>query len=157
MTSRLCTVCEEHLPADAFRKGSNDTCTWCQWNDPGQRARARYGDKLKADKKRAEGDKRLYASESEFVDWYCSQDDCCHYCGLTRLEAKSLRLKRGSFGYFVSWDIDRVDSSRPYELGNMVLSCFMCNMAKAGYFSEDEALLLGAAVRTIINRRLKLK
>ena len=154
MTKNNCVSCDVSLPSDAFRKNSKEVCTWCQWDSPEKRAKARYKDKAKADRTREENDKRLKISEEDFVDWYLSQDDCCHYCGTTREEAKKLLLKRGSFGYFVSWDIDRKDSSKPYESGNIVLSCFMCNMAKASYFSMEETYILGAAVRKIIEQRL---
>lgn len=155
MSYSICLSCKTSLPSDAFRKNSKGVCTWCQWKSPEKRAKARYKDKVKSDRKRSENNKRLKISEDEFIRWYLLQSDCCHYCGTTREEIKELRLKRGHFGYFVSWDIDRKDSSKPYQKGNIVLSCFMCNMAKASYFSENEAKILGSAIREIIVQRLK--
>lgn len=149
-----CSKCEQVLPLDAFRKNAKGVCTWCQWADPKKRAEARYKDKVGADRKRKAGDKRVNISQDDFVEWYIAQNDVCYYCGTTMDEIKLLRLKRGSFGYFVSWDIDRKDSLKPYEGGNMVLSCFMCNMAKGSYFTEAEGMFLGKAVRTIIEARL---
>lgn len=155
MSERICTKCNETLPSDAFRKNSKGKCTWCQWEDKGKRAKARYRDKVNADKHRKTDDKRVNISEEEFIEWYKAQKDQCYYCGITMKEVKELLLKRGSLGYFVSWDIDRKDSLKPYQKDNIVLSCFMCNMAKASYFSEEEAMILGRAVRTIIDCRLK--
>ena len=66
-----------------------------------------------------------------------------------------LRLRRGGFGYFVSWDIDRIDSKRVYEEGNLALACFVCNMAKGNHFSEAEAKVLGVAVRQVFQLRLR--
>ncbi|MEQ3722468.1 hypothetical protein [Alcanivorax sp.] len=154
MQDYKCHRCNEDLPEDAFRKNAKGVCTWCEWSDPEKRAKARYRDKVVADRKRKGSDKRVNISEEKFISWYIGQDDTCHYCGVTLEEIKRLRLKRGMFGYFVSWDIDRKDSSKPYKEGNMVLSCFMCNMAKVSYFTEGEGRLLGQAVRKIIEARL---
>jgi len=115
-----------------------------------KRAIARYRDKM-----RTSGPERLQIDQTEFVNWYCSQEDCCHYCRLTMAEVKRLRLKRGGFGHFVSWDIDRKDSSLPYKAGNLALSCFLCNMAKGSLLTEEEAMMLGKAVRAIYRRRLQ--
>jgi len=54
----------------------------------------------------------------------------------------------------VGWDIDRIDSSGAYELGNLALSCFVCNMAKGDILSADEARIIGAAVKQIWTERL---
>ena len=151
MNDQCCSTCQEILPADAFRSGKTE-CTWCQWDPMEKRAIARYKDKAGEDKRRTAG-RRLMVDQSSFVSWYTSQPDLCYYCGTSRNEFKRIRARR-SFGYFVSWDIDRKDSSRPYELGNLALSCFMCNMAKASYFSEAEARILGAAIRKIVEGRV---
>ncbi len=75
-------------------------------------------------------------SEQEFVAWYLEQPDCCTYCGLTIAEVKRLRLMTRS-GYYVSWDIDRIDPSRLYEPGNLALSCFACNTAKGAHLTQS--------------------
>ena len=158
-----CPTCREMLPPDAFRKSGKGACKWCEWESSEKRAHARFGDKLRADKvaRRAsvqngtEFSPRLAIDEAAFVAWYCAQPDCCHYCRLTMLEVKKLRLRRGGFGYFVSWDIDRVDSSKPYEAGNLALSCFVCNMAKGNLFTAAEARLLGKTVSKVFKQRLR--
>jgi 5-methylcytosine-specific restriction endonuclease McrA len=94
-----------------------------------KRARARWRDI----RKRA----TTLLSLPEFVAWYVDQPDCCAYCGLTFAEAKRLRLKTAG-GYFVSWDIDRIDPARGYELGNLALSCFACNTAKGAHLTAAE-------------------
>jgi hypothetical protein len=144
---RNCPRCFKNLPSDCFRKGDK-LCVWCKWESKERRARARYRDKIKLARK------RVKISEVDFVKWYKHQRDCCTYCGLTFKELKSLRIKRGG-GYCVSWDIDRIDSARPYELGNLKLSCFVCNMAKGDILKFNEAKEIGSAVRKIWRRRLK--
>ena len=64
-----------------------------------------------------------------------------------------LRIRRGG-GYCVSWDIDRLDSSRPYEWGNLALSCFVCNMAKGDQLTAAEARVVGQAIRGVWRARL---
>jgi hypothetical protein len=147
MEMRACPACSEELPSDAFRKGAR-SCVWCAWADPIKRAKARYRDKQKLPSG------RLRITLPEFVAWYAAQEDRCAYCGITFAELRSLRIKRGG-GYSVAWDIDRVDSSRPYEAGNLALSCFVCNMAKGDQLSPSEARLVGEAVREVWRARLR--
>jgi len=93
-------------------------------------------------------------SRPEFVAWYVDQPDCCAYCGLTIAEAKRLRLRTAG-GYFVSWDIDRIDPTRPYEAGNLTLSCFACNTAKGAHLTAEEARIVGEAMRRVWDARLE--
>jgi 5-methylcytosine-specific restriction endonuclease McrA len=98
----------------------------------------------------------LLLSQADFVAWYVDQPDRCAYCGLTRTEAKRLRLRvRGPRGgYLVSWDIDRLEPSRGYELDNLVLSCSVCNTAKGAYLTGEEAKMVGKAIRRVWDARL---
>jgi 5-methylcytosine-specific restriction endonuclease McrA len=136
------------MPADSFRKGQS-VCVWCQFGSIEKRAKARY-----ADKRRQATKWPITLTKEEFVEWYCRQKDECSYCGVTYSELKQLKLKNRG-GYYVSWDIDRIDSSRPYEKGNLALSCFLCNTAKGNHLSEEEAKIVGAAIRKILRARLK--
>lgn len=154
MLVRQCGVCQVEHPLDAFRSGRAD-CTWCHFSSMEKRAVERYKDKKRADARRQDRPARLLIDQPEFVSWYVSQPDCCHYCGTTFEELRKLRLRRSSWGYYVSWDIDRLDSTKPYQAGNMALSCFMCNMAKGDYLSASEARVLAKAVREIVLARLR--
>ena len=163
MKHARCSSCGVKHPADAFRKVAKGVCVWCQWASPRDRALARYRDKVRSDaalqsSAEVKGERyasRLRISEHAFLAWYCSQPDQCHYCGLKFKELSRLRLRRGGFGYFVSWDIDRKDTTKPYRAGNLALSCFACNMAKGNHFSEDEAMRLGRTVRALFRARLR--
>ena len=137
------------VSADCFRKGAK-ACVWCLFASMRKRAVARYGDKVKLARS------RVNIGQSEFVTWYEQQLDCCAYCGLTFVELKQLKIRRRG-GYCVAWDIDRVDSLRPYELGNLALACFVCNMAKGDILSGAEARIIGQAVREVWNARLPVK
>lgn len=111
---------------------------------------ARFKDKQRAH--RLNG-KPFLLSERSFVRWYVAQPDRCSYCGTTFTELAQLRLRR-AFGYYVSWDIDRIDPTKPYRLGNLALACFVCNMAKSDYLSHSEAKVVGRAVRRVLRARL---
>jgi 5-methylcytosine-specific restriction endonuclease McrA len=123
-------------------------CVWCEWASMGKRAAYRFGDKVKlAERHPAAGRREVRISKDDFVNWYKSQPDCGAYCGLTFAELKRLKIKRG--GCYVSWDIDRVDSARPYERDNLALSCFVCNSAKGEILSEAESRIIGGASVTV--------
>jgi hypothetical protein len=147
MNTRTCAECSEAVPLHCFRAGRNQ-CVWCQFAEPEVRARWRYKDKCRQPRWSSELTQEL------FVRWYLSQPDCCSYCGVTYNELRRLQLPRLK-GYYVSWDIDRKDSSRDYELGNLALACVICNIAKSSYLSEAEARIMGRAVREVYNQRLE--
>ena len=147
--TRACPTCDERLPQECFRKNAK-ACVWCDWASMSKRAAARYGDKRKL----AEG--RLRIGKAEFLAWYEAQEDCCAYCGLTFAELKRLQIRRRG-GYSVAWDIDRINSQKPYEPGNLALSCFVCNMAKGDMLSDEEARIVGRAVRRVWRARLAAK
>ena len=52
----------------------------------------------------------------------------CHYCG----QEPSQIISGGDtcYGYYTYNGIDRVDSTRGYEMGNVVSCCIICNIAK---------------------------
>ncbi len=144
----ICVACGQVMAANCFRKGAKH-CVWCVYESPERRARARYSDKLKG------APTRLNIDREAFVRWYCAQLDSCAYCGLNYRELRELRIRRRG-GYCVAWDIDRMDSSRQYEEGNLALSCFVCNMAKGDMLSAGEAKIIGAAVRLVWDGKLEM-
>lgn len=146
MCSRLCAVCCGEFAERCFRRNHSE-CIWCQFADQEFRAEWRYRDKCKHVRWSASLDRK------DFVDWYLSQPDQCAYCGVTYAQLKKLCLPRLK-GYYVSWDIDRKDSSRPYELGNLALACFYCNVAKSNYLDEAEAKIVGRAIGEVYRSRL---
>ena len=86
-------------------------------------------------------------SKEEFIEWYNSQEQICFYCKRiyeeTRIEAKTYNN-----GWKVNrLTIDRVDNTKGYEKGNIVLACSRCNSIKGNYFSKDEMLRIGEIIR----------
>jgi 5-methylcytosine-specific restriction endonuclease McrA len=144
--SRQCPGCELELSEDCYRARAR-VCVWCSYGDMTKRATARYRDRVKS------VPHRLNVSLTDFVAWYVTQEDQCAYCGLTFEELRRLRVRRVG-GYYVSWDVDRVDPKKPYELGNLALSCFVCNMAKGEWLTPEETRTVGMAVRAVWRQRL---
>lgn len=85
-------------------------------------------------------------SKAEFVKWYQRQKKKCYYCGELgkEIDGKIFRCwKKGRL------QVDRKDSSKFYEKGNMVLACPICNFIKGNYFTYKEMLILGKTIAKI--------
>jgi 5-methylcytosine-specific restriction endonuclease McrA len=74
-------------------------------------------------------------------DFFALTKQNCFYCGPKPLqecfELKSKTISGRNHTKYIYNGIDRVDSSKPYELGNVVSCCRFCNHAK-GAKSVDE-------------------
>jgi len=70
-------------------------------------------------------------NREEFYKWYEGQKKNCAYCGRTLS-----RFKKGDDGL----TIDRLDNSIGYELANIVLCCWRCNIIKGYWFTSQEML-----------------
>ena len=58
----------------------------------------------------------------------------CHYCGVKPSSVLKSPYSNGDYTYS---GIDRVDSEKPYEMGNVVSCCLSCNRAKADMTVEQ--------------------
>lgn len=89
------------------------------------------------------------------ADWWHSQSEVCHYCGMTIDEylrikgfiieytgnnfeiSKFKRFYRSPKHRQIRWmTIDRVNNSIGYETSNMVKSCWICNSLKSDFFDD---------------------
>lgn len=68
----------------------------------------------------------------EFVEWYKSVKDVCHYCSG---EMKKINKKYGSI-----ITIDRMDNKKGYFVDNMVKACYVCNSTKGQFFTHDQMI-----------------
>jgi hypothetical protein len=84
-------------------------------------------------------------SREEFINWYNSQEQKCHYCGRTIEEIKQDIKEKNT--YRIRFSIDRKDNNRGYTLDNIVLCCFRCNMTKSNYFTEQEMLKIAEIIK----------
>ena len=69
--------------------------------------------------------------------WNLTAEDCnkifcsdCHYCGKKPSHRSKNQNPNTNYGDYIYSGIDRVDSSKGYEIGNVVPSCGHCNKAK---------------------------
>lgn len=70
----------------------------------------------------------------------------CHYCGIEPSATYNKFIHRGGAknsqyamdnGHFTYNGLDRIDSSLPHNLANVVPCCIMCNTAKSNYSQEE--------------------
>lgn len=69
--------------------------------------------------------------EEEFISWFESQPKLCFYCG-----RPLVRFKRGNDGLTV----DRLDNHIGYQIDNIILCCWRCNLIKGYWFTSTEML-----------------
>ena len=70
----------------------------------------------------------------EFIDWYNQQEKLCYYCGV------SLDGDKAGRGKANGQVIERRDNNKGYDLDNIVLACFRCNIIKGSWFTEQQML-----------------
>jgi hypothetical protein len=95
----------------------------------------------------------LQMNRAEFVEEMgCASTRRCHYCGISEESFRNLRY-RAPNGFCRRLGVDRIDSEAPYEAGNIVVSCLLCNRLKSNVFSYGEFVLIGALVAEILSNR----
>lgn len=72
-------------------------------------------------------------SREGFIEWYLSQERKCYYC-----EIKEELLPGWVPKFYFRLTIDRLDTSRPYEIDNIALCCYRCNRLKGNFFSKED-------------------
>jgi len=82
-----------------------------------------------------------------FSKWYNKQQKVCHYCNKT--EKNSLNDMNRKM-YRLS--IDRKNTNRGYILGNIILSCYKCNMIKSNDISYETMLKIGRIIKNEYNK-----
>lgn len=80
-------------------------------------------------------------TQEKFVEWYKSQPKKCFYCGLPE---ENLQLVLDAYNNKTfRLSLDRIDSARGYEEGNLVLCCLRCNHIKGDFFTQSEMVEIG--------------
>lgn len=64
---------------------------------------------------------------------------CCFYCGAPPSNVWKVK-RRGVVEEYLYSGVDRIDSSKGYEPGNVVACCSACNRAKSDRMSSEEFL-----------------
>tara|TARA_B110000003_G_C16588244_1_gene510776 strand:- start:82 stop:510 length:429 start_codon:yes stop_codon:yes gene_type:complete len=76
-------------------------------------------------------------TKEQFIDWYIKTPEKCAYCESDFDEVKQFLSKNDIKIKRVSFDIDRKDNEKGYEISNIVKSCVVCNFHKADFYSYD--------------------
>ncbi len=76
----------------------------------------------------------LRISREDFIEWFNLQPKKCYYCDIPENLISDKWCKQSK-----RLQVDRVDSDKVYELGNIVLACPVCNSFKSDIFSGEEA------------------
>jgi hypothetical protein len=84
----------------------------------------------------------LNITREDFIVWWYSQQQQCHYCHRTLKEVKNDNKEMHPYAK-TRLSIDRKDNSQGYTIDNIVLACYRCNMIKSNYFTEEEMKILG--------------
>lgn len=101
-----------------------------------------------------------FLSREKFTEFYNKAGNKCHYCNISEEAISELReLGRIKTKRFITrgktLEIDRIDSFKPYEEGNLALCCYWCNNAKTDEFSVEEFKKIGKVMERIWQERLK--
>jgi len=95
-----------------------------------------------------------------FIEYYGKNDKDreCGYCGIKESEIGKLAIKKQirTKRYYhrgKTMEVDRIDPSKPYVLGNIILSCYWCNNAKTDEFSCEEFRKIAKSITVIWNNR----
>ena len=126
-----CPTCGHRMHAEDFIAAGEGPCKRCRaYTRAKNGAKARgIGFKLKKD---------------EFLDYFgLSISRRCYYCGIQEAGLYEIGMKSPSGKQIETLGLDRVDSSRGYEFGNIVVCCFRCNTIKGAHRSLLEMVAIG--------------
>jgi hypothetical protein len=102
------------------------------------------------------GSPSLTLGIDEFVKWRRATEQKCHYCGIDEPDVRRVGMKSQVQRDMSVMGVDRLDSSKGYEEGNLVPCCFVCNQIKGDRFSDAEMEKIGPAVAEVWHSRLAL-
>ena len=86
----------------------------------------------------------------DFINWYDNELKICIYCKRTAQEA----IKDYN-GYHTRLSIDRKDNNAGYQLDNMVLCCYNCNVIKGNRYSYKEMQQIAKVIIKIAKERIR--
>lgn len=83
---------------------------------------------------------KVYLTYEEFLEF--TKINECHYCGTPIDWSKT-----------TAYNLDRKDNTKDYYKENCVVCCKLCNQIKSRWFTYEEFLIIGHAIRTVLWRR----
>lgn len=82
------------------------------------------------------GKKSFNLEQDDFIKWYDNIPKTCHYCDVS--EEKWKILNNPYSKRYKRLTIDRLNSKIGYQINNIVLACFRCNIIKSDLLSAKE-------------------
>lgn len=151
---KRCTSCKRELLPSEFHKhritkdGLSHVCKDCSRKKQREFSRTPSGiyTAVKSRQKFYEKNqpwryKPVNITRDDFVSWFNSQPQKCHYCGL-ELENLS-RVDDFYNNKSERMGVDAMNNELGYELGNLVVCCHRCNGIKSDFFTHEEMLWIG--------------
>ena len=162
---KKCSSCKELLSLGSYSRdqrgqgGRSSQCKACRgksnkrWHSENREYASEYRkaraltpdgiwEKFKS-QKTGSGVRSLILDKEIFLSWYEKQKKCCTYCGMTlddfAFVSRVMNLHRKA----TRLEIDRMNSELPYQSGNLVLACHICNYHKSNFFTHEEFLRIG--------------
>lgn len=144
----VCYACKKEKPLSEFPKskrrksGHSGTCKPCNTKgayDWQEKNKERYGYRIAKHNSK----KRGHAFNLEFEDYLNIVKDPCHYCG------SMLWNKSGHYGA----QVDRIDNSKGYEIGNLLPCCWECNHGRSDAYTVEEWKVMIKAVMAFRKRK----
>jgi len=161
--TKLCKKCGEYKSLCSFspRKGTFDglswycnDCTSCTLDMNKGKTLAKYHDLSDGERKYrnicGSSSRRkipFNICKSEFLAWYSSTSNTCHYCGIDDLAYSGIMVSgqldsnlskiANQVGYSHRLTVDRIDNTKGYTIDNICKCCWFCNVTKGSILGED--------------------
>jgi len=78
-----------------------------------------------------------------FEEWYDKQEKVCVYCGINEESLNILEVLWTGKNKNHRMSIDRIDNELSYEINNIVLACFTCNLIKGRHLNFEQMKFIG--------------
>lgn len=145
MSEWSCSKCKTTDPTLRYPSGKMKKCKDCmRWQNV----------KVNSQKQRKrKPSPELNMTEAEFMAWSQARERRCDYCNIHERDLVHADILSSIGLPVVSLGIDRIDSSRGYQVDNITFCCFACNKAKGDVFTYEEMKVIGQSVAAAWTRR----
>lgn len=103
-------------------------------------------DKINTKKNRKNNarDTKVSISREEFKSWFLKNyNKKCSYCGVKEDVFKKSKFIKSKRDNIYDFSIDRINSTKGYDINNIAISCIVCNETKGFFFDQQEMMKIG--------------
>lgn len=105
---------------------------------------AKISAKKNPNKKNSERSSEVNLTAEEFRDWFeKNYDECCYYCEVNLDQYRSSAFLKKIRPHIKNFGIDRKDTTKGYDVNNIVVACNFCNSVKGSFFNDEEFKEIG--------------